>query len=544
MNDFAANLARSGLTLDELCTEFAVSPDVVDRWRSGADRVPTPVMQVISLLAKLPLGAEQQVSAHVPPTSVKEDRRQTLVSLFSGAGGLDLGLEEAGFETLLANEIEPYACESLRANQRLRALGVNEFDHWFEAEVLNQRCYRKISNSDALNLRSRLFGATRLNNSVLQKAHIVERDVRDLSAAEILQRVGKGVGEIDLLAGGPPCQPFSRAGKRELVDCDKGQLFLDFVRLVDGIRPRWFLFENVKGLVIHKADVANVRCGHCHRSEIVSFEDRAPLKDAVNIERRCSWCGITGSHAVVWEKKRSGSLDIIQHEFEKLGYRCEAKVLDAADYGAPQRRERLFIIGSRDGEKFRWPDATHGETDSSITPLFDRISRRSPWVTLKDALYGDGHWKYGPLDSTRATLWVKNVVRPHDEPVTWTLNRPAPTIGAHQSAKLAIAPLGVPEAQLARQQWHVLGRRQGDSPPVFVEHEYLTDVELLKLQTFPASWYLHGTRMERAFQIGNAVPPTLARAVGEAILDASNLGGASDAISFTDSHVERYTASV
>jgi DNA (cytosine-5)-methyltransferase 1 len=83
---------------------------------------------------------------------------------------------------------------------------------------------------------------------------------------------------------------------------------------------------------------------------------------------------------------------------------------------------------------------------------------------------------------------------------------------------LSIAPFGVPEEQLARQQWHVKGKRQGDFPPVAVEHEYLTDEELLRLQTFPPQWYLYGTRMERARQIGNAVPLVLAHAVGCALL--------------------------
>ena len=78
----------------------------------------------------------------------------------------------------------------------------------------------------------------------------------------------------------------------------------------------------------------------------------------------------------------------------------------------------------------------------------------------------------------------------------------------------------MPEDQLKRQQWHVLGRRQSDLPAVLVEHEYLSDEELLKLQTFPLGWYLYGTRMQRAFQIGNAVPPVLARAMGQALFMA------------------------
>ena len=78
----------------------------------------------------------------------------------------------------------------------------------------------------------------------------------------------------------------------------------------------------------------------------------------------------------------------------------------------------------------------------------------------------------------------------------------------------------MPEEQLFRQQWHTLGRRQGDTPPVDVKHEYLSDLELLKLQSFPDYWYLFGTRMQRAFQIGNAVPPKLGEVVGRAILKA------------------------
>ena len=138
---------------------------------------------------------------------------------------------------------------------------------------------------------------------------------------------------------------------------------------------------------------------------------------------------------------------------------------------------------------------------------------------MASALWPNGHPVFGKLNTSVARLWVKNVVRPHAEPVTWTLDRPSPTIGAHQAAKLAIAPDGVPEEQLRRQQWHVKGQRQGDLPSVYVKHEYLSDEELLSLQTFPSSWYLHGTRMQRAFQIGNAVPVRLAEVVGQSLLE-------------------------
>ncbi|MGI4949207.1 MAG: DNA cytosine methyltransferase [Janthinobacterium lividum] len=449
--------------------------------------------------------------------------KPTLVSLFTGAGGLDLGLEQAGFETLFANEVEPYACESLRANRVLQSLVPAEFDLWFNTQVTKQRCYRQVPLAESARLRRRLAGAVN-NEAYLAHAHIVERDIRTLLASEILEAIKRKPGEIDLVAGGPPCQPFSRAGKRELVECDTGQLFRDFVRIVTALRPRWFLFENVKGLVLHKADVASQRCPSCKSVAIVEFALRESIKESEEVVANCRCCGYHGRQAIFWDKRRAGSLEIIQGEFERAGYTCSSIILNAADYGAPQHRERLFIVGSRDGEKLTWPTPTYGGPDAkrrSLPTLFDRLKTgRFEWQTVNDALYNNGHWGYGQLDPAKAVLWVKNVVRPHDEPVTWTLDRPAPTIGAHQSAKLAIAPLGVPEEQLYRQQWHVLGRRQGDTPPVHVEHEYLTDEELLALQTFPTSWYLYGTRMQRAFQIGNAVPPVLARAVGDAILAA------------------------
>ncbi|HRE05084.1 MAG TPA: DNA cytosine methyltransferase [Opitutaceae bacterium] len=440
----------------------------------------------------------------------------SLISLFTGAGGLDLGLEQAGFQTVVANEIEPHACETLRQNQILSGLNPNQFEAWF-GQQLGQRCYSGTSGATAeeLKLRLRMGLADR---NYLKEAKIIERDIRKLPSSEILQLAGASKGEIALIAGGPPCQPFSRAGKREAVKTDTGKLFKDFVRLVDEVRPRWFLFENVKGLILTKAPVARLHCRSCRERMLVNFDNWEALQSQENLVIPCYRCSGT-STTVTWENETGGSLDIILQEFANLGYRCFHKILNAADFGAPQMRERLFIVGSRDGENFTWPVQTHGKSNEESELMLFNAAPVQPWLGMREVLWANGHWRYGKLGE-KAVLWVKNVVRPHDEPVTWCLDRPSPTIGAHQGAKLAIAPRGVPETQLARQQWHTLGRRQGDTPPVFVEHEYLTDFELLKLQTFPENWYLFGTRMERAFQIGNAVPPVLAQVVGKAILEA------------------------
>jgi len=455
-------------------------------------------------------------------TKTDEISGPKLISLFTGAGGLDLGLEDAGFETVAANEIEPPACETLRANKVRQQLRENEFEAWFD-EQIQQRCYANTDHAEIERQRIRLRSKP-FKTSYLSHAEILEGDIRAISTDLFLSAAKSEVGALDLIAGGPPCQPFSRAGKRETIECETGKLFLEFVRLVNEARPRWFLFENVKGLVISKTEVLDVKCSVCRKTHPASFAQRQKIVAAPDIGAVCPVC-LSVAAEFVWRKDRGGSLEIILNEFEAIGYKCEWKVLNAADFGAPQMRERLFIVGSRDNESFEWPNPTHSnvvnEEDRAQSLLFANDTLLlPPWRTMYEALWETGHFRYGILDRSKAVLWVKNVVRPHDEPVTWTLNRPSPTIGAHQSAKLALAPFGVPEDQLKRQQWHVLGRRQRDLPAVFVEHEYLSDEELLKLQTFPLGWYLYGTRMQRAFQIGNAVPPVLARAMGQALFNA------------------------
>lgn len=516
---FAQLVRQTGLDLHSLCRDLVIDSDTLDCWLSGSTSPPDHVIRAIQTIADLsPVGASNLSHDGTRLTASAEDDSPTLVSLFAGAGGLDIGLERAGFRTILANEIEPHACETLRANKLIASFNTTEFSQWFEASVATQRCYKSASQADLGLLKARLSSALTLNDQPLFHAQIVECDVRRLGAEFVRDATSKTVGEIDLIAGGAPCQPFSRAGKQETVDCDDGRLFLEFVRLVDELRPRWFLFENVKGLTQHRTDALYSTCRDCGATRPVSFALRASAASLGGAIDTCASCRKTAAITPQWKKQRGGSLDMIEAEFSRLGYTCNSAVLNARDFGVPQDRERLFIIGSRDNESFAWPEPTHGAGNGTISLFGDGLPK-APRVSLREALYRRGHWRYGDLDE-RAVLWVKNVVRPHDEPVTWSLDRVSPTIGAHQAAKLAIAPHGVPAAQLARQQWHTLGHRQGDTPPVFVEHEYLTDHELLVLQTFPEHWYLHGTRMERAFQIGNAVPPALGAVVGGAIMQA------------------------
>lgn len=458
------------------------------------------------------------------------ENHPTLISLFAGAGGLDIGLEQAGFSTLVVNELGSHACETLRQNKALSNLANSQFEEWFSSQISQQRCYSKSSLAEVQELKVRLNNSSG-KRSFLQRAEVIEGDIRQITSHNFLSAAKVKPGELTLVAGGPPCQPFSRAGKRETVESEDGRLFLEFVRVVQDTQPRWFMFENVKGLAQSKTVVHYLNCSHCKKTSVIPFIHRESLLAGEITKVQCPHCKKSSSEIEV-EEVRGGSLEIILNEFQSIGYRCHHTILNAADFGVPQARERLFIVGSRDGESFEWPAPSHCE-NKKVIPVGVQTSKQLPllpeykpallpWKTVKDALWKSGHPIYGPLNYSKARVWVKNVVRPHAEPVTWVLDRPSPTIGAHQAAKLALAPYGVPEEQLARQQWHTKGKRQSDLPYVFVEHAMFSDEDLLRLQTFPPDWYLFGTRMERAFQIGNAVPPLLATAVGKAILAACN----------------------
>lgn len=216
-----------------------------------------------------------------------------VISLFSGGGGLDLGLEAAGFETRVCVEIMEAACATLRLNR----------PNW----------------------------------------PVIEGDIRQVSTTEILEAAGLKPGEAALVVGGPPCQGFSNAGKRD-VDDPRNQLFWEFVRVVDETRPWGFIMENVRGILTMKCDD-----------------------------------GTLVIHA-------------IENAFKSIGYSIEKKLFNTADYGVPQKRPRVIFMGRRDAGRIGFPEQTHWENPQPMMVLKggqlvqDQAPKR--WVSIREALRG------------------------------------------------------------------------------------------------------------------------------------------------------------
>src|SRR5215208_296519 len=201
-----------------------------------------------------------------------------LISLYTGAGGLDLGFEAAGFETRVAVEIDPEAVATLRHNR-----------NW----------------------------------------PVLDRDIHAISSRELLAEAGLGVGEADALIGGPPCQPFSKSGywasgdTLRLDDPRAGTLGA-YLRVLRDTLPRTFLLENVPGLAY---------------------------------------------------RRKSEGLELIARTISKLNRDCGTSYtlrvakLNAADYGVPQLRERVFVIGARDGGEFSFPAPTHAQPAGERLPF-------------------------------------------------------------------------------------------------------------------------------------------------------------------------------
>ena len=367
---------------------------------------------------------------------------RTSISLFTGAGGLDLGLEQAGFHTLSAVECDPEAVATLCLNQRNRLpIAGGEDGHYFSQTA------------------------------------VVAKPIEDIEGRDLRPQWAGSGWSPDLLVGGPPCQPFSSSGAMRSVSDPRGKLFEHFVRLAGELKPRFVLFENVRGLVTAR--------------------------------------GPRGEPGEV--------LYLVKEGFERVGYATRFALLNAADYGCPQRRVRCFMIGSRCGPLPEFPDPTHDGR-----PGLDLFGGLSPWVSVAEFMAGrpapDADDVVRPSEVLAARLAALKDGTGLRSAGARESTRPGGHWGYRQGTFIADQALPARTVTAsASQDWVRL-------PDGSLRR--LTWSECAGLQGFPDGWQFVGGKASKYRQIGNAVPTRFGEVIGRELLqtlDARAVGAVQSA---------------
>lgn len=380
------------------------------------------------------------------------------VELFAGAGGLAMGMSRAGFRHAAVVEWDHDACETFRHNQKPLAHDVSEWP-------------------------------------------LFEGDARTFN-------FGSVGGDVIVVSGGPPCQPFSMGGKARGA-LDERDMFPEAVRAVRELQPKAFIFENVKGLL---------------RQSFASYFEYIHLQ--------LSHPNLTRRNGEIWEQHCARLERYHTSNTERATYNVVFRLLNAADYGVPQRRERVFLVGFRSDLCIEWsfPEASHSEDallrDQWVTrdywdrrgvakhdlpklspQLGGRIARlregdffdkAAPWRTVRDAISDLPDPEKNPLNGVPNHVFNAGA-RSYPGHTGSPLDEPAKTLKAGDH--------GVPGGE------NMLARPDGSV-------RYFTVREAARLQTFPDDYNFRGSWTEAMRQLGNAVPVRLAEVVANSVAKA------------------------
>lgn len=365
--------------------------------------------------------------------------------------GLDIGLEQTGrFRVRAVVEKERSFCETIRANK----------------------------------------AAGRLAGDLV----IFEGDIRSINPADVLAAAGLKPGELDVLVGGPPCQSFSTAGRRGTTQDARGTLLWEYLRFVGYMRPRFFLMENVRGLL---------SAGLKHRPIAERPENGGPPLTA--------------------DEQPGSVVRQFADDLQSIdgGYHMDCFEVNAVNYGAPQLRERALFIGNRFNAQVDFPNPTHGKPrqgDEQLVDLFDRAPELLPWSTLGDAIAkindpGDVVMDFSP----RKKMFL-SMVPPGSNWRSLPIAKQKESMGSAWFAKGGRSgwwrrlSFDLPCPTLVTMPNHA---STSLCHPTAVRA--LSLKEYAAIQEFPADWEFRGTTAQQYAQVGNAVPVRLGRIAGEVI---------------------------
>lgn len=360
----------------------------------------------------------------------------TAIDLFCGAGGLSEGFRQAGFHVLAGQDFDEQA--------------------------------------------GRTFAATHA------EAKFLGGPIQEIAPTQLLQAAGRKRGEIDVLLGGPPCQGYSVYNHQRGEEDPRAGLFREYLRIVEGILPRWLVMENVTGIT-----------------------------------------SIAGG-AIVRE---------IFEGMKALGYRVDMKILKAEEYGVPQERRRVFFIATRTDAEIKFPEPTHGENLLPYVTVWDAIS---DLPALENGAKGAPRpYATPPLNGYQALLrGSSKIVENHSASRLSKINeermRHIPPGGSWRDIPFELLPAGMKRAKRSDHTKRYGRPKKTDLACTILtkcdvhwgayihptQDRALTVREAARLQSFPDFFTFLGSATEQYVQVGNAVPPLLGKRVAESLLQA------------------------
>ena len=358
----------------------------------------------------------------------------TVIDLFCGAGGLSEGFRQAGFHVLAGQDFDEQAGAT--------------------------------------------FAATH------HEATFIGGPIQNVTPQQLLKAAGLKKGEIDVIVGGPPCQGYSVYNHQRGEADPRAGLFREYLRIVEGIQPRWIVMENVTGIT-----------------------------------------SIAGG----------GIVDEIRSAMRELGYRVDMRVLRSEDYGVPQERRRVFFIATRTDAPILFPERTHGPELLPFVTVWDAIS---DLPVLQNGDDGDPRrYAKRPQNAYQAIIRGDRViVENHSAPRLGRINerrmKHIPPGGSWRDIPRELLPAGMLKAKRSDHTKRYGRPRKTDLACTIltkcdvhwgayihpVQDRSFTVREAARLQSFPDSFVFQGSRTEQYVQVGNAVPPLLGKRVAEALL--------------------------
>lgn len=396
-----------------------------------------------------------------------------VIDLFAGAGGLSEGFRQTNYEILAHVEVDSNACDTLRTREAFYYLKqknmINKYKDYLLGQISRKELYKLIPSE------------------VLER--VIEEEISDNTLPIIFNKIDSIIDgkEIDMIIGGPPCQAYSTAGKsrspNRMQNDPRNYFYLFYKQFLDRYNPRLFLFENVKGILT---------------------------------------------------TKNGKIFDDLKSVMKKAGYKIDFRILNAKHFGAPQNRERVIIIGWKMDFEFEYP-AFNIEDSPTITETFDDL----PSLVSGECI--DGEYMFKGLPSSDIiklirgnwNILTQHEARPHNERdleiyrrVVFEWNQEKKllkydelpiTLQSHKNNKTfldrykSLKPNEVSHTVVA----HIAKDGHYYIHPDIKQNRSISVREAARIQTFPDNFYFERSRTAAFKQIGNAVPPLMAKKIAE-----------------------------